>query len=120
MNKVTDRMIDLFTILRKRKKGIDKVMIALILLIIVFLILLILTAPVKSEPIDLNDPTDLTVYDKAGITIVARRYTPPDTYELLFRTTYEDRMIVEQWKEVTEFEFREYSRMNNRRNKYGN
>lgn len=118
--KVTDSMVRLFTFLGKRKERITKIMIVLILFIIAFLLILILTAPVKSDPILTTDPTDLTVYDKAGITIVARRYTPPDTYELLFRTTYEDRMVFEQWREVTEFEFREYSRLNNGCDKHRN
>lgn len=82
--------------------------ILIIILVTMFMGAIALSAPVTVEP-DL--PPDPTVLYEAGVEIIDRRFTPPDIYELLYRTTFENGLSIEQWREVTEQEFREYSEM---------
>ena len=44
--------------------------------------------------------TNRIVYN-AGTEIIDRRFTRPDTYELLYKTTFENGLSVEQWVSVT-------------------
>ena len=85
--------------------------IILIILVTAFMGAIALTAQDTVEP-DL--PPDPTIYYEAGVEIIDWRYTPPDTYELLYKTTFENGLSIEQWKAVTEFEFREYSEVRDR------
>ena len=48
--------------------------------------------------------TNRIVYD-AGTEIIDRRFTRPDTYELLYKTTFENGLSVEQWVSVTREEY---------------
>ena len=80
--------------------------IILIILVTAFMGAIALTAQNTVEP-DL--PPDPTIYYEAGVEIIDYRFTPPDTYELFYRTTFENGLTIKQWKVVTEKEFREYS-----------
>ena len=48
------------------------------------------------------DPVRYTVTEE-----IDRRYTPPDTYEALYRTFCNNGLIIEQWREISREEYEE-------------
>ena len=60
----------------------------------------------QTEP---DKPPDPTFCYDAGTKIIDRRYTPPNTYEALYRTTFENGLSVLIWREVSREEYEEVS-----------
>ena len=55
-----------------------------------------------------DTPPEPTIYYQAGTEIIDRRYTPPDTYEIRYRTTFENGLTVTIWREVSREEYEKY------------
>lgn len=72
----------------------------LIALIILIMLLLPSCCSASADPIELPQSVRYTVTE-----VVDRRYTPPDDYELLYRTYLSNGLIVEHWQEVSREEY---------------
>lgn len=59
-----------------------------------------------SESKKASSTVELT-YD-VGTKIIDRRFIPPGSYELLYRTTFENGLSVDKWEEVTPDEYKNY------------
>ena len=75
-------------------------------IILVILIALLMGTVALSVPKDEPDePITPDVYYKAGTDIIDKRYTPPNTYEVLYRTTFANGLSVDTWREVSREEY---------------
>lgn len=84
---------------KKRAKRIYILFVVIVLLITVVLCVALLFT--ISEPQRIESPKPVYI----GRKIIDRRYTPPDCYELLYFTGYDNGFGVEQWKEVSREEY---------------
>lgn len=57
---------------------------------------------------DRDEPPDVPIDYKAGTKVIDRRYTPPDTYEVLYRTTFTNGLTVTMWRGVSREEYEKY------------
>lgn len=75
----------------------------LICLIIIIMLLLPSCYSASADPIDSAVPVSYTVTE-----VIDRRFTPPDDYELLYRTYLPNRLALEYWKDVSREEYENY------------
>lgn len=86
------------------KHIVNIILVLLIVLLIGTVALSLQNTVVPDEP---PDPPEPTIYYEPGTKIIDRRFTQPDIYELLYRTTFENGFGVEQWREVSREEYEE-------------
>ena len=73
----------------------------LISLILAMIILLSTLTACAAEPEpDPNEPVTYTIVE-----VVDSHYIPPNTYELCYRTTFSNGLIIDCWKEVSREEY---------------
>ena len=67
--------------------------------LILVLIFTLSACSVQTEP----DPTELVTY--TIVEVIDSHYTPPDTYEICYRTTFSNGLIIDCWKTVEREEY---------------
>lgn len=100
MRKIIDKILD----------NIDAIFLCgVAIALIVIIAVTMLTAPVQeSEP---TEPTELVLPTyHAMTTVLDRRFTAPDTYELLYRTVFENGLTADIWRKVTREEYYDVGR----------
>ena len=84
------------------KTVIDRILIILALLA---LVASVIGAVYVTEDVIGSAHESETVTWTVGRTVIDRRFTRPDNYELLVRTTYENGLSVDRWIAVTREEY---------------
>lgn len=70
-------------------------------LICLFLVLIFTLSACASEPEP--EPTEPVTY--TIVEVIDSHYTPPDTYEIYYRTTFSNGLIIDCWKTVDKEEY---------------
>ena len=70
-------------------------------LICLILVLIFTLSACASEPEP--EPTEPVTY--TIVEVIDSHYTPPDTYELCYRTTFSNGIIIDCWKDVSREEY---------------
>ena len=83
-------------------KIIDRILIVLAALV---LIACVIGAIYITEDVINSMHESETITWTVGKTVINRRFTRPDNYELLVRTTYENGLSVDRWVAVTREEY---------------
>ena len=75
----------------------------LICLLLAVIILLVTRSACADEPEPEPEPTEPLTY--TIVEVVDSHYIPPNTYEICYRTTFSNGLIIDCWKEVSREEY---------------
>lgn len=75
----------------------------LICLLLVLIILIGTLSACTAEPEPEPEPTEPVTY--TIVEVIDSHYTPPDTYEICYRTTFANGLIIDCWKTVDREEY---------------
>ena len=90
-----------------------KPVVYIILVLIIALLLGAVTLSIQKDTVDSDKPPEPVQYTITEV--IDWRYTPPDSFEVLYNIHLSNGLIVQKWEEVSEEEYEKYKEIKHER-----